>query len=200
MADTLDILTDPEARQILSVGALDDTRADLLTALITTASRRLDEGCGPVVRRSVTSETVKVSGCHAELHLGPVTAISSVTEDGTALSAADWYAEPYRPNPTLYSGIIVRRAGDYAYPWETGMGRVTVGYLAGRFASTATVEAKYKQACGLILKNLWRTYESNVGLTDEFEVPHESFPTTAVPKVVRELLAEEWQTHVGFGA
>lgn len=200
MSDTLDILTLEEAKRILAIGGLDSTRDEVLTMVITAASRRLDEGVGPVVRRSVTSETAKVYGSHIELSMGPVSAVSSVTEDGTALSASDWYAEPYRPDPTLLSGVIVRRTGDYPAGWQCGLGFVKVGYLAGRYASTTQVAAKYKHACGLILKNLWRSYESNVSGVDEYDVPHESFPGFAVPRVVKELLAEEWQTPAGFGA
>lgn len=200
MADPLDILTDAEARQILSIGTLDTNRPDLLAQVITTASRRLDECVGPVVKRSVTSETCTPHGSTIELSMGPVTAVSSITEDGTAVSSSDWYALPYKPNPQLLSGVIVRRAGDYPYPWRCGLGLVTVGYLAGRFASTTAVEAKYKQGCALILKNLWRTYENNIGQADEYAVPQQSFPATAVPKAVRDLLQEEWQTSVGFGA
>ncbi len=200
MSDPYDILTLAEAKAALSVGSFDTGQDDLLAAVITTASRRLDECVGPVIKRSVTSETMTARGCHIELSMGPVTAVSSVTENGVTLSASDWYAEPYRPNPTLYSGIIVRRAGDYPIGWLTGLGFVKVGYLAGRFASTTTVEAKYKQGCALILKNLWRTYENAVGTVDEYDVPHESFPSFAVPRAVRDLLAEEWQTPAGFGA
>lgn len=200
MADPLDILSDAEGRKACSIGALDSSKADLLAIAITAASRRLDECVGPVVKRSITSETCSPHGSMVELSMGPVSAISSVTEDGTALAAADWYALPYKPNPQLLSGVIVRRAGDYEYPWDCGLGTVTVGYLAGRFASTSSVEAKYKQGCALILKNLWRTYEDNVGQADEYDVPTISFPSVAVPKAVRDLLTEEWQTPAGFGA
>src|SRR5690606_34783688 len=125
-----------------------------------TASRKLDECVGPVVRRSVTSETLTAHGCEIELSLGPVTAVSSITEDGTALTAGDYYLEPYRPDPTLYSGVIVRRASDYAIPWRCGLGLVQVGYLAGRFEATADVPDVYKTACGLILQNLWRAWDN----------------------------------------
>jgi hypothetical protein len=200
MSDTLDVLTDDEARAALSWGALDSSKDDLLAACVTAASRRLDVCVGPVVRRSVTSETCAPHGSVIELAYGPVTAVSSVTEAGTALAAGDWYAEPYRPNPTLLSGVLVRRSGDFDHPWDCERGTVTVGYLAGRFASTTSVDPVYKQACGLILKNLWRSYEDNVGQVDDFTVPQQGLPGVAVPKVVRDLLPGEWQTTVGFGA
>ncbi len=200
MSDTLDVLTLQEARVICGKGSLDTVQDDTIVALVTTASRTLDMCVGPVVKRSVTSETVQPHGSYLELSMGPVTAVSTVTENGTTLTSSEWYAEPYRPNPTLLSGVVVRRAGDYPTSWVCGLGLVKVGYLAGRFASTTTVEARYKQAAALILKNLWRTYESNVGGVDDYDVPHQSFPTYGVPQAVRQLLAEEWQDTAGFGA
>lgn len=197
---TLDVLTPEEGRRAVGLGALDSSKDDLLALAITAMSERLDEGCGPVVVRSVTSETVTAYGTRIELSQGPLTAVSSITENGTALTASDWYAEPYRPDPQLLSGVIVRRIADRPTGWACGLGQIQVGYLAGRFASTTQVSAKYKQAAQIMLKNWWRTFENSVGLTDEYDTPQQAFPTFAVPKAVEQLLAKEWQSPVGFGA
>ncbi len=74
-----------------------------------------------------------------------------------------------------------------------------VNYLAGRAASTTTVDPRHKEAAALMLRNLWRSYEISTGNRDQYDVPIQSFPTFAVPKAVRDLLSEEVQDPVGFG-
>lgn len=208
--DTLDVVSLEEAKVALSIGSADDTAGADLARLITAVSRRLDDGIGPVVRRAATH---RASGGRRilELPLGPVYSVTSVTEyQGTSAvtvteetlgtSPSDgWAGERYDPDPTLYSGLLVRRSGGSDMCWYPGQGNVQVVYTAGRAADTSAVDARHKEAAILMLRNLWRSYETSVGGVDEYDVPVGSFPTFAVPRAVKELLAREWQTHVGFG-
>lgn len=205
-----DVLTVTEAKQALSVGALDTTRQDDLVRLVSAASARLDEAIGPVVRRVVTHRVD--GGRHRlELPLGPVSAVSAVTEwQGTsAVSVSEetlgtapsdgWAGERYDPDPTLLSGILVRRSGGANTCWYPGTGNIEVTYTAGRVASTTSVDPRHKEAAVLILRNLWRAYEMSTGRTDEYDVPSASFPTFALPRAVKDLLRREMQDQVGFG-
>lgn len=212
MADTLDVLTLPEAKAALRIGATDTTMDDDLVRLITTVSRKLDECVGPVVRRTVTAERHNGGSRSIELGYGPVSSVSTVTEyqGDTAVTLTEqtagttptngWFGERYQPDRSLYSGIIVRTYGGQAGGWWAGVGSVAVTYTAGRATATSTVDARYKEAGVLMLRNLWRPYENSVGAVDEFDTPMQSFPTFTVPRAVRDMLAEEWQIAVGFGA
>lgn len=205
-----DVLSMTEAKEALSIGALDVSRVNDLERLISTASTRLEEAIGPIVQRVVTH---RVDGGYArvELPLGPVSAVSSVTEwQGTsAVSVSEetlgsspsdgWVGERYDPDPSLLSGILVRRSGGSNTCWYPGTANVEVTYTAGRVASTTDVDPRHKEAAVLLLRNLWRAYESSVGEVDEYGTPTQSFPAFALPNAVKDLLRREMQDSVGFG-
>lgn len=212
MVDTYDVLTTTEGRQICGFASTDTSRDSTIERLVTTVSRRLDDLIGPVVQRAVTGEEVH-AGCSSwiELASGPVSAISSVVEyQGTTavtltaetpgVQPTEGYrADRYSPNPSLMSGLLVRRcSGSTRYWWPEAS--VVVSYTAGRVASTTQVEARHKEAAALMLKNLFRSYEHSVGEVDEYATPAQSFPTFAVPNAVKDLLADELQSLDGFGA
>lgn len=210
--DAYDVLTTTEGRQILGYASTDTTKDSTIERLVTAVSRRMDRLIGPVVQRAVTAEEIH-AGCspHIELSHGPVSAVSSVVEyQGTSavtLTAETpgvqpteaYRAERYAPNPALLSGILVRRcSGSTRHWWPEAS--VVVTYTAGRVASTTQVDQRHKEAAGLMLKNLWRSYEHSIGEVDQYDVPSASFPTFAVPNAVKELLNDELQTDDGFGA
>lgn len=207
--DAYDVLTTTEGRLAVGLASTDTTRDATIERLVTTVSRRLDDLIGPVVQRVVTAEEAQGHGCHLELSQGPVTAISSVVEyQGTTAvtltretpgtEPTDGYkAARYAPDPSLMSGVLVRRSSGSTHYWWPGS--VVVTYTAGRVASTTSVDARHKEAAVLMLRNLWRSYENAVGGVDEFDTPTQSFPTFAVPNAVRDLLTEELQDPVGFG-
>lgn len=211
MADTLDVLTLAEARSVLSLGAFDASQDDPLARVVTAVSRRLDEYIGPVVKRSVTSEVHSGGSTRIELAYGPVSAVSAVTEyqgtTATVLTAetagtvpADgYYAERWTPNPSLLSGVLIRRCSGSTGLWWPGGGNVLVSYSAGRSVSTGSVDAKHKEAAGLMLRNLWRPYQQSIGGVDEFDTPTQNFPVVTIPKAVVDMLADEAQPMVGFG-
>lgn len=211
MADTLDILTLAEARSILNFGASDTTLDTSIARVVTAVSRRLDTYVGPIVQRSVTSE-IHSGGCPSiELGYGPISAISAVTEyqgtTATAITAETagtqptdgFYAERYKPNPALMSGVLIRRVSGTTIPWYCGSGNVLVTYTAGRSVSTGAVDPIYKQAGELMLRNLWRSYQQSTAGFNEYDVPAQNFPTFTIPRAVVELLEDEVQPTVGFG-
>lgn len=214
MADTYDLLTLAEAQDVLRVGVNDARANGILPRLITTVSRRLDESIGPTVARVVTNERHR-GGRHAiELTKGPVLSISSVTEfqgntavtiladnDATENDEGYW-AWPYEPDPTLYSGIIVRRFSGLDGCWWGGSGNVAFTYTAGRTSSTTQVDARIKEGAAIMLRNLWRSYEPTTvsDVDGSYDVPGVGYPTHGVPNAVKDLLLDMWQPLYGFGA
>lgn len=211
MSDPLDVLSLTEAKAILSVQASSTNYDTQLARVITAVSRKLDKAVGPIVRRAISAEQHQGRNFvrqRIELRWCPVTSISAVTNylgaTATLLTEATpgvnpsdgWLGERYAPDPSLYSGVIVRRAG--LNPWYFG-DMVTVSYTAGRYADTSSVDARFKEAAALTLRNEWRPYQQGTGTLGEFDVPQQTFPTYGIPNAVRDLLSDEWKPEIGFG-
>lgn len=176
----------------------------VLTSAITAVSQRLDEACGAVVSRG--SVTEYHDGGVTEIRLKhPASAFASVTEyRGTAgvvltretvgTEPSDGYfAEPHKPDRALFSGLLVRRSGGMDHRFYRGRGNVAVVYTAGRYATTALVPDRFKEAAVLMLRNLLGASEPSTVEFGEFTVPGGRFPTFAIPKAARELLWDEWR-------
>lgn len=211
MADTYDLLTLAEAKSALRIDTNDVYSDGLLASAITAVSRRLDRYIGPTVVRSVTSEVHSGGYPRVELRFCPVRTVTSVveyhttsattlTEKTLGTSPSDgWWGERYVPDPTLYSGVIVRTVGDFHRRFWEGGGNVVCTYTAGRSDTTGAVDARIKEGAQLALRNWWRQYEQSTAGFEEFEVPHSNFPTFVLPKACCELLHDLWQPEVGFG-
>ena len=210
MADARDLLTLAEAKSRLRINASDSSRDEELAAYITAASLLIDEWAGPVVQFAVTGERhdgtarsgydsahivvlahrpVAAFGSIVELSGGSSTTLTQIS--GQTEPTDGFFAERHPPNPTLYSGVIRRTHGTVRTGFAWGLNNIVCSYTAGRVATTTAVTAQFKQAAGLVLKNLWREEEFSTGAVDEYEVPRQSFPTFAMPNVVKELLADE---------
>lgn len=199
--DTLDVLTEREARDAIGGMAAPSVKDDELSRVNTAVARRLDRLVGPVVRRTVTAELQRGGTRTVWLRQAPAYAISSITEyDGAtsqtlsaetlgAASPANGYlAERHASDPTYLSGRIVRRSsGNEDVFWP----HVSITYTAGRYADTASVDERFKKAASLMLANLWRASSPSLVNVGEFDVPMVSFPTFVVPKAVLDLLADE---------
>lgn len=199
MADTLDVISLTEGKSALNIQSSDTSQDTELAAYITAVSRRLDELCGPIVKRTITAEEYPGGGGaihlrHAPVSVNSTTTITSVSEyssgTATALTAETLAASTsydYRFDAT--TGLLSRRAS-----WsDTNFGsqRVVVTYAAGRYANTAAVDAKFKQAASIMLAQLWRK-EQGVGGSATFGVQAETgIPTFSVPNAVLELLGDE---------
>lgn len=151
MADLLDILTLAEAQTATSVTSDHDSE---LALFVTSVSRRIDDLCGPVVVRTVTDELHDADGPLLFLRQPPVSSVTTVTEylsgTGTVITA-----ETVDTSGGYLSrdGVLARRSGFATTSWN---GRISVTYVAGRYADTASVDAKFKMAASAILRRLWQ--------------------------------------------
>lgn len=164
MADILDILTAAEARTALNaVSNWNAQDTPELEQVVTAASRFVDSVFGPVVTRSVTRTVFSPSGPIA-LDVPPgsptFTVSSLAVTEYTAGSATVLAAETalvstsndYRYDSRL--GLLRRRASWSNSSW--GSQEVLVVYIAGRYASTAACDAKFKEAAAAALIHFWQ--------------------------------------------
>lgn len=194
MADTLDIITLAEGRAAVNLHASDTSQDTEVAAYITAVSRRLDQAVGPVVVRTITAETHDGTGAFVRLHHPPVSSVTSVTEylatTGTVLTAEAVGVATTANNYTLDAryGILTRRSGGTDTSWSYGRSRVVVTYVAGRYTNTGSVDALFKSAASIMVAHLWRREQASEPMT-AYQRSH----GTAIPKVVREMLADEWR-------
>lgn len=176
MADTLDVISLAEAKTALNIATGVTTWDTPLAQAITAISRQLDDLCGPIVNRTVTDELHDGGDWTIRLRKRPVASITTVTEydgtNGTTLTAETNAAKAtsnYLHDGTfgtITSGLLRRRDTDSDAWFEPGRRNIAVTYVAGRAANTAAVDAKFKQAAVMMLRNIW-TAEMASG-TDTF--------------------------------
>jgi len=165
MADILDVLTLPEAKTALGLNSAATTYDTVLAQYVTAVSRQLDKLCGPVVVRTVTNEPHDGGGHTIRLRRVPVLTVTTVTEyNGTTATVitAETNAAKTSTNylhdgtlGTINSGTIIRRSSDGDETFESGRRNIEVTYEAGRAATTATVDARFKNAAAMMLRNVW---------------------------------------------
>lgn len=194
MADVLDILTLAEAKQALNIPAATASYDAELAQVITAASRMVDSVYGPVVQRTATKSVVAPSGT---VWLDRPAAVTSVTEyvSGTAtvLTAEDFdTAGTYRLDAA--TGALTRRAswGDsYWYAHE-----LVVVYTSGRYADTASVDEKFKEACVVCLVHLWQHRGSQSGAAsfggDGAPFGGVPFSSAQLREKLKAMFPEEW--------
>jgi hypothetical protein len=155
MADTLDVVTLAEFEADL--GDVDDT---LAAAYITSVSRLLDKVCGPIVQRTITDEVHDGGSNMIMLSEWPVASVTSVVEyqGHTAVTLTEEAVTTSPANGFLCefdNGEVFRRAGKRDWTFYRGRRNILVTYVAGRYATTATVDARFKRAALITLRNLW---------------------------------------------
>lgn len=201
MADTLDVITLAEGKAAVNIATADTTQDTELASFITAISRRLDSLCGPVVKRLIAEEDHLTYGqAVLETRLRPIYDVQGVVEydsagNHTHLTEETVTTKPadgWLIDPTTSSRFrVLRRSQGLPYTYPQG-GIVRLEYNAGRYATTAAVDAVFKQAAAIMLANLWRR-EQGVG-SNTFGNTGDMFnplvPTFAVPRAVLELLAE----------
>lgn len=194
MADTLDLLTLTEGK-----AALNETTTDRDTEIaqyITAVSRRLDELCGAIVKRTVSDELHPGGSDFILLRQAPASASST-----TSITSVYEYTGG---TATTLTAETVSSASSDNYSFNTELGQVrrrsswtgrsflpqnvVVTYAAGRYANTAAVDAKFKTAAAVMLQHLWRPGQGFGGSYSD--APLSGF---AVPHAVLELLADELQ-------
>lgn len=201
MSDVLDILTLNEGKDELGIPTATTTYDTVLASWITAISRRLDDVCGPVVVRTIASELYSGGVCTLQLKSRPVSSITSVTEY-TYTTAQALTAETNTIKTAFNylldydrTGILRRRTAGADMIFAVGRRNIEVTYVAGRAASTAAVDARFKQAARICLKHLWRAENSagtvTYGATSGLEAFEPSVPTFAIPRAALELVADE---------
>lgn len=206
MSDTLDVLAIGEARAAVGLSGADISQDGRLTPLITAVSRRLDILIGPIVERTITNEAHDGGQSYIDLGSSPITSVTSITEyagtTGTALSLSSNTNQPasgylLKMNTFgFYKGRIYRRNGNTDGWFPQGVGNVLVTYIAGRYADTASVDARYKQAAAFTLANLFRREQrpaspNFAGPEAMSDFGHSAFPSFALPNAALELLIDE---------
>lgn len=199
MGDVLDVVTLAEAKAALNIQSSDTTQDTELASYVTAVSRRLDELCGAIVKRTITAEEYPGGGAVVYLRWAPVSAtatttITSVSEyssgSAQALTAETLAASTgYDYSFDAVTGRLSRRSSWTDSTFATQ--KVVVTYSAGRYATTAAVDPKFKVAATIMLAQLWRR-EQGVGGSATFPIAAGGgIPTFSVPNAVLELLADE---------
>lgn len=191
MADTLDLLDLTEAKSLLSIPSSNTDSDDDVARVITAVSRKLDDLCGPIVNRTVTAETYDGGLASIRVKHAPVFSFTTVTEYNSTTAQVLTAESNSTKTTTNYSyddrtHRLWRRSsgGDSYFP--AGRKNIVLTYTAGRYTSTATVDARFKQAAGIVVKHLWTT--DRTGGSELFGV----YPTGfALPARAEELLADE---------
>jgi hypothetical protein len=198
-----DVLTLEEAKRALNVSLSDSYSDDELAQVVSAASQWLDEVVGPVVRRTITNEAHQSPSGTVWLRHRPVSSISTVTEwsaggatvltSETASTAGTYLAD-------LSAGTLRRRSGWGDVWWNATS--VVVTYTAGRFADTADVDARFKEAAVVMLQHLWQSRGAAptagvFGAEDSQAFGGQPYSAQGVVKKVRSLLSGDWVPALG---
>lgn len=162
-ANTIDILTLAEAKLALNIPTATTTYDGELAQVITAASRFVDSIDGAVVMRTVTETIRNPRGSEIVLDTYPVTVTSVAEYSGGVLTTLTAESNTVAGTYTYESstGVVSRRSSWYAtrFQGET----LVIVYTAGRFTSTATVDALYKEAAVSALVHFWQHRGANNG-------------------------------------
>jgi len=91
------------------------------------------------------------------------------------------------------TGILYRRS-NFGPSWFPSRSRVEVVACAGRFADTASVDARFKEACGIVVAHLWRAKAAGPAVAQESlsdGAAHYGVAPWAIPKAAKDLLRDE---------
>lgn len=180
-----DIITLDDARSALRLPAADTSRdTDLLTTYIPAVTPIIEDVVGPIITRSVT---YTADGCrHAIVLPYPITAITSIVDDGTTLVAGDDYVA------NLAAGIVYRGSSTAPALFATGTQSVVFTFTAGPYATIDAVPAAIKLAARITLAMLWQADQqgarpTNGGATDRsrtttpsgFDIPARAYALLA---------------------
>ena len=195
MANAVDYITLTEAKAALNIAT--STHDTEIEAWTTAVSQQLDKYVGPVVQRTVTSESHDGGGATLFLKNRPVASVTAAVEYSattpTTLSAESAGTQPGSAYLLEGNGVLRRRSGGGDARFPAGRKNVIVTYVAGRASSTSTVDEKFKTAARMCLAHLWRR-EQGFG-SETFGSPgtFPGLPGFGLPNVVVDLLADEAQ-------
>ncbi len=194
---SLDLLSLAEAKRAVNIDAANTDHDVELASYITAVSEAMDATFGPIVQRTVSEAHDGGDGFIIPT-ARPVVSITSLVERSGTTSqtlVAENFAAPtaydYLLDPE--TGIIYRRSGGGAVGFRTGQLNIRLTAVAGRFGSTSTVGARWKQGACIMLSHLWRP-EQGVPTgplgPDQFDAAPGT-PYFAVPNAVKQLLADQ---------
>jgi hypothetical protein len=160
---TLDILTEVEASEAAS-GVDTATLSTELPRMVTAVSARIDELVGPVVNRTITE--YHDGGGVIRPRQTPVSSVTTLTNwDGSTQTSytADTWGVAGNANGFLieqsgsypHDTLIYRRSSGTSLAWPNGHRNLKLVYVTGRAATTATVDARYKECAAEVLRRLW---------------------------------------------
>jgi hypothetical protein len=172
-----------EAREWCRVGSDDDDAH--LAFIVEAASAMCEERTRAWRRRTITATLD--GGVRSLRLIRPIASITSVTEDGTALTSADWI---------LYAGAGRLDRGSSTFPklWAYGQRNVVVTYVTGQ---SGEVPASVRHGVLLLVQHLWDAHRGGSGLP-RLAGADFSYPTGfALPSAVRELWGPWMRRAVG---
>ncbi len=212
MADT-DILTLAEGRAAVNLpDASEPNDLDIeVQGMITGITGRIDALCGPVVQRTVEDEAHDGGRDRVLLrkqHVAELTDVvewsfgSATTHAVLTLANTGSGCRLYHGNQDVYAWVL-RLSGARSLAFAGGVGNVLVSYTAGRFATTAEVDERFKQTAAAVLRRLWKREQSTWSQSPDFfaEVDNPA-PAVgffkAVDPMVCELLGDQLLPPVGM--
>ena len=163
----------------LGLTATDAARDALIVTLIHQASAAIVGWCGREFAAETLVDEFRTSGersCIEALILSrrPVTAISAVVEDGTALSGADYEVDPA-------TGFLWRLDGaDGRIAWAHA--RIQVTYTAG-YVMLTTLPQDLERACIDLVKHRWfaRARDATLKSREVVDVGREDYWVGGIP-------------------
>lgn len=166
MADTLDVLTLAEGHTAINLPSATTDYDTELALQITAISRLLDDEVGRVVQRAVTDELHDGGKWVLVTRQWPVASFTTVTEDlaGTPTVVTAYRKEPFDRIASLFSGRIEHDTRVFT----DGRWNTKVTYVAGRYANTAAVDARFKSCAGAILRRLWKRESGTWAQSSDF--------------------------------
>lgn len=117
------IISVADAKEYLKIDPADTSQDEEVRGVVGGITAVVEDVCGPVVRRTVV-ERHHGAGSAVALNQAPILSITSVTESGTLLAAADYSLDDY--------AILTRVSGYTARRWPPGVNNVVVTYVVGR--------------------------------------------------------------------
>lgn len=194
MADLLDIITFAEAVAAINLAETNTGHDAEIARQVTAVSRIIDAKVGPVVQRTVTGE-LHDSGRVVRLRFAPVASVTQVrVASGGAITTLSSVAfggatDGYRLNANL--GLLFRQWGGVDGDWDSGS-RVEVTYVAGRYATTAAVDARFKEVAAGVLRRLWKREAGAWAQSAEFfqALDEQGGPTVGFYRVAKPLIDE----------
>lgn len=173
--DLLDILTPAEALRALSLSDNSTSFTEELEQMVTGISGDIDRIAGPVVYRTVTGERHHGAGTSwVELKKRPVVSVSSLVEWNTGTSQTltldtDSVLNNYGFAIDFDTGRVLRRSGGTPTLFADGTDNVIVTYVAGRYATTATVDRRFKRVAASVLRAEWAVASPSYRKTSNFD-------------------------------